>query len=143
MFHTPNKYRVTKGPYATPFSYGNAGMFKIPHYKIDHYTFVAMVGDMSGWEHVSISIVSNKMEVKRCPTWEEMCWLKDIFWDEDDCVMQLHPPKSEHVSTHNYCLHMWRPIGVEIPLPHGLMVGLKNVSHEMIDDYYANQEKKL
>jgi hypothetical protein len=60
----------------------------------------------------------------RCPTWEEMCAVKDLFWDHEDTVMQLHPPKSDWVSNHNFCLHMWRPVGVDIPRPPALMVGI-------------------
>ena len=37
---------------------------------------------------------------------------KALFWDEDDCVIQYHPPRSEYVNNHQNCLHLWRPIGV-------------------------------
>jgi hypothetical protein len=66
-----------------------------------------------GWEHVSVSVA----EGGRCPTWEEMCFIKDLFWDDTDCVMQLHPPKSDYVNTHHYVLHLWRPIFQPIPRP--------------------------
>lgn len=66
-----------------------------------------------GWEHASISIVNKK----RCPTWEEMCMFKDVFWAEDEAVMQFHPPKSKYVNTHKYCLHLWKPIEQKIPAP--------------------------
>lgn len=52
-----------------------------------------------------------------------MCLVKSIFWDDEDAVMQLHPPRSEWVNNHRYCLHLWRPVGVEIPLPPSWMVG--------------------
>lgn len=39
-----------------------------------------------GWEHVSVSFAS------RCPTWDEMCEVKDIFWTPEECVVQYHPP---------------------------------------------------
>ncbi len=64
-----------------------------------------------GWEHVSVSY-SN-----RCPTWEEMCRVKDIFWYDNECVVQFHPPKSEYVNNHPYCLHLWRKCGSEFELP--------------------------
>jgi hypothetical protein len=38
-----------------------------------------------------------------------MCHVKELFFDADECVMQLHPPKSEYVNCHQYCLHLWRP----------------------------------
>ena len=53
----------------------------------------------------------------RCPTWEEMCAIKDMFFNDDEVVMQLHPAKSEYVNIHNYCLHLWKPINAKIPVP--------------------------
>jgi hypothetical protein len=72
-------------------------------------------------DHVSVSL-----SVKRCPDWEEMCMIKDMFWDDEDCVVQYHPPKSEYVSMHPFCLHLWRPIGIEIPRPPSIFVGIQN-----------------
>lgn len=46
----------------------------------------------------------------RCPTWEEMCQVKDLFWDDEDVVMQFHVPSKDHVNNHPYCLHLWRPV---------------------------------
>lgn len=73
-----------------------------------------------GFEHLSVSTPS------KCPTWEQMCTMKEIFWQDDEVCMQLHPKKSEYVNNHNYCLHIWRPIDKEIPTPPSIMVGLKN-----------------
>lgn len=61
--------------------------------------------------------------VVRCPTWEEMCWIKGQFWGPEDRVIQYHPPASEYINDHPYCLHLWRPIGAEIPAPPSWMVG--------------------
>lgn len=69
------------------------------------------------WEHVSASLPY------RCPTWHEMCFVKRLFWSDDDCVVQYHPPKAEYVNCHPYCLHLWRPIGIELPRPPTWMVG--------------------
>lgn len=74
--------------------------------------------DITIWEHVSISTQT------RCPTWEEMCFVKDLFWDEEDCVVQYHPPKSDYINCHPRCLHLWRPIGLEIPRPPKILVGI-------------------
>lgn len=63
------------------------------------------------WEHVSVSLQN------RCPTWEEMCLIKDIFWEEEETVIQFHPKKSEYINRHPYTLHLWRPILLHIPLP--------------------------
>jgi hypothetical protein len=71
----------------------------------------------AGWEHVSVSRKS------RVPSYEDMCRIKDLFWDESDCVMQLMVPKSDHINYHPHCLHMWRPEEAEIPRPPDWMVG--------------------
>lgn len=63
------------------------------------------------WEHVSVSTE------ERCPTWDEMCKVKDWFWDPEEAVFQLHPPKSEYVNTHPYCLHLWRRVDEQPKLP--------------------------
>lgn len=120
----PEYYRVKIGMYATPASYGNAGMFLFPHYKVKDYEIVCMISDMEGWEHVSVTIKRKGKEATRCPTWEEMCWVKSQFWEEEECVIEYHPPKSEYVSCHAFCLHLWKPIGITLPLPDSLMVGL-------------------
>jgi hypothetical protein len=72
-----------------------------------------------GWEHVSVSIEG------RTPNWGEMAFVKDLFWDEEETVMQLHPPKSQYVNCHPHCLHLWRPIDAVIPLPPAKLVGPK------------------
>lgn len=69
-----------------------------------------------GWEHVSVS------RSNRTPTWEEMCRIKDLFWGSEECVVQYHPPKADYRNLHKYCLHLWKPIGVEIPRPAAIMV---------------------
>ena len=57
-----------------------------------------------GLEHVSISLCA-----RRLPTWEEMCFIKDIFWDDEEEVVQIHPRKSEYVNM-TEALHLWRPV---------------------------------
>lgn len=78
-------------------------------------TVIASAG--KGWEHVSVSTQN------RTPTWAEMEHIKRLFFNDDETVMQLHVPPSEHVNRHEYCLHLWRPIGVEIPRPPAIFVG--------------------
>jgi hypothetical protein len=68
-------------------------------------------GRDDGWEHVSVSLPS------RCPNWLEMSYIKDLFWAEDEWVVQFHPAKSDHINVHPYCLHMWRPLNEQFPTP--------------------------
>ena len=82
----------------------------------------------AGFEHCSVSLPT------RCPSWEQMCAIKDAFWRDDEVCMQLHPAKKDYVNNHPYCLHIWRPINQEIPCPPSLMVGIKkNYTPEEID----------
>ena len=62
------------------------------------------------WEHVSVSTQT------RCPTWEEMCKVKNLFWNESETVLQFHPKRSEYVNNFPYCLHLWKP-RTEVQLP--------------------------
>lgn len=115
MFKCPEKYRVHLPGYA--FGDERNGFFMV---KLRHGQSVTVIAsDGAGWEHVSVS------RKDRCPTWDEMCQVKDLFWGEDDCVIQYHPPKSEYVNNHPYCLHLWRPIGQYLPVPDSLLVGIR------------------
>lgn len=73
-----------------------------------------------GWEHVSVSLEG----LRRCPNWDEMCFVKSIFWEAEDCVVQFHPPESQYVNNAEV-LHLWRKIGFEFPTPPTLLVGVK------------------
>jgi hypothetical protein len=57
-------------------------------------TMFVMIASCGGegilWEHVSLRALDYKGE--RCPTWDEMCWAKGLFWGEEECVVQYHPP---------------------------------------------------
>jgi hypothetical protein len=90
MFHVPERFRLCgDGPLCSDSSYGYHGAFMIP-YDLSRVTMKCIASDGLGWEHVSVALV------KRCPSWEEMCFVKGLFWDDDDLVVQYHPPKSEY-----------------------------------------------
>lgn len=112
----PNKFRVRTGVLGSTERDGNNGCFLVEK---ENTQFMVIASDGMGWEHVSVSLGG------RTPTWEEMCFIKDLFWDEDDCVIQFHPPKSEYVNNHPYCLHLWKPKDREIPMPPRILVGFK------------------
>lgn len=116
MFHVPEKYRVKRGRGASDSTFGNHGMFFVTlNGKSTPLKCVA--SDGMGWEHVSVSLPD------RCPTWEEMCSIKDLFWDEEDVVIQYHPNKSAYINMHPHCLHLWRPTKTEIPVPDKILIG--------------------
>lgn len=84
------------------------GMFE---FKILGSPVRVIASNGESWEHVSISHAS------RTPSWEMMQKLKEMFFEDDEVVMQLHPKKSEYKNIHKHCLHLWRPINQEIPTP--------------------------
>lgn len=90
------------------------GIFKV---FIQGKSFLCIASNGGGWEHVSAHRPNGKM-----PTWEEMCALKDIFWEEEEVVVQYHPKKSESVNIHEGCLHLWRPTTVSMPTPPKIFV---------------------
>lgn len=53
----------------------------------------------------------------REPTWDEMEAVRRIFFEPHETVIQIHPPTARYVSNNPHVLHLWRPQGVEIPLP--------------------------
>lgn len=85
------------------------GIFKILIYGIP---FICIASNGGGWEHVSVSKTNRKI-----PTWEEMCKIKDMFFEEDETVVQYHPKKSEYVNRCECCLHLWRPLKEVLPTP--------------------------
>lgn len=115
-FHVPEQFRVKNHPtFGSTEKDGNNGWFIIP---FESYEFFAIASDGLNWEHVSVS----HKTIKRTPSWKEMCFIKDLFWDEDDVVVQYHPRKQDYVNIHKYVLHLWRPIGIELPTPQTIMV---------------------
>jgi len=114
-FRVPNAWRVRSGRMRSDDGAGNNGAFRL-RLRGGKHAF-ALASDGEGWEHVSVSFPH------RCPTWEEMCEVKRIFWSDDDCVVQFHPPRSDYVNVHPYCLHLWRPTSLPMPTPPSWMVG--------------------
>lgn len=114
------KGRVTSGHFGSSPMDGFNGAFFVFSPDAAGKELKIISGTGMGWEHISVSLRH------RCPTWSEMCWVKDLFWQPEEVVMQLHPAKSDYVNCMPYCLHLWRPInGDKIPLPPSIMVGPK------------------
>jgi hypothetical protein len=129
-----------RGDFEMSLSTVRAEKYRRPHpAKWEHKT-----GDMFGWFEVPIKINGPVLRIQisqgfekfkfdhvsvslgfRCPTWEEMCMVKDLFFDYQDCVVQYHPPKSEYVNMHQFCLHLWRLVDGDMPMPSKNEVGFK------------------
>lgn len=113
MLSKVKKARIRKGPMASVDSYGNNGFFE---FKIKKIVLIVIASDELGWDHVSVSLVG------RCPTWREMCIIKDLFFDPEETVIQFHPPVSVYINDNPYTLHLWRKQNEEIELPPLMMV---------------------
>ena len=62
---------------------------------------IAKEKDDKFWMHVSMSYKDH------LPSYAEMKFVKDVFIGEDRTAIQVFPKKEEHVSIHDYCLHLW------------------------------------
>lgn len=140
----PERYRVKAGRFAS--DPGESGMFIVnlkseslqepepsalvlPEYikrapiKTEIKTsFIVIASNIEGWDHVSVTCPKEK----RCPTWEEMSFIKDLFFEPEETAYQYHPPHSQYVNTHPYCLHIWKKQGFEMPLPPLDMIGFES-----------------
>ena len=112
--------RVTLGAWGSKAGFGNNGLFRVQHPESGK-TVRMLASDGGGWEHVSVSIEG----AKRCPSWEEMCWVKELFWGPEEWVVQFHPAAEEYVNCHPYTLHLWKPLGAGMATPPAEFVGPK------------------
>lgn len=73
MIKYPLKYCIQGGT-----EYDDGGAFKIPFMGQDLCVIASHGGE---WFHVSVSLKN------RPPNWKEMCYIKDLFFDDEDCVI--------------------------------------------------------
>lgn len=97
---------------------GGGGLFMV---KRGNATLRIIAADpgFCGWDHVSVSLAT------RCPTWDEMSYVRKHFFAPEETVVQFHVPEDQHVNNHPYCLHLWRKDGYEFPTPLSIFVGMK------------------
>lgn len=117
-----NQHRVRSGAMASSPEDGLNGAFTFAFPGEARRVFV-IASDQMDWEHVSVSFGP----IKATPSWEIMCRIKELFFDDEMTVMQLHPPRSQWISNHAGCLHLWRPLRENIPMPPSVMVGVKEI----------------
>jgi len=97
------QYRIKDAPFISG-SGQQSGMFRFEGLDI---TIFSADPD---WEHCTVSTTT------RCPTWDEMCKVKNLIWGECVTVVQYHPNKEAYVNLHPFALHMWRNSeGHELP----------------------------
>ena len=91
------------------------GFFLVPS-PVDRVKLVVIASDGDGWDHVSVS------RKTRTPNWKEMSFIKELFFNDDETVMQLHVPIKDHINMCKTALHLWRPHNYVIPTPPKYMV---------------------
>lgn len=89
-----------------------------------HWTGSVIWSNGGGWDHVSVAPYRRNI----LPSWEDMCRLKDMFFYDDEAVVQYHPAKSEYVNNLSNCLHIWKPQNETLPVPPSSMVGIKKLN---------------
>ena len=87
------------------------GCFTVPSFNLKYSLRVICAPCDEEWQHVSVS-VKNKT-----PSWDDMCKIKDLFWDDNEIVIQFHPKKEDYVNNHKYCLHLWAKKDQSTPTP--------------------------
>ena len=114
---------MTDGPMATAPEAGQYGAFILPSPEPGWHLLLicddgtnADVPESIDWEHVSARAIRGA-DKSRVPTWREMAFIKETFWEADDLVVQYHPPKSEYVNMHPHVLHLWRHRTQVFPRP--------------------------
>jgi hypothetical protein len=134
-FHVPEAARNRTHPlFGSDSDAGNNGMFLLaspePGWRLMLICSDSSEPDAVGfdrWEHVSVHAFKDGtrefVSKDRTPSWKEMCFVKDLCWDAEDVVMQLHPKRSEYVNQHPHTLHLWRPLDATIPTPPAIFVG--------------------
>lgn len=116
-FEKLNKFRVKSGMWSSHDT-DEHGLFFIKTMKGDVLKVLSSGWSNRDWYHVSVSLPN------RCPTWSEMCMIKDLFFG-DVVAIQFHPKKSEYINNHPYCLHLWANMNEQIKTPHHSLVGIK------------------
>lgn len=115
--------RIRSGPYGGDDGDGLNGAFRAmgPCNMILLIIASEAAPETDGWEHVSVSVRN------RCPNWQEMCFVKGLFWGAEEAVIQLHPPKSEWINNHRFCLHLFRDAVNGHRLPPSILVGCQDL----------------
>lgn len=107
------KCRVTTGAMKSTANMGFNGLFIIPYANVK---LAVICSDQGGWDHVSVSLSH------RVPSWEEMSFIKRLFFDPEETVVQFHPPESKYINFCKTVLHLWRKHGKPYELPPARMV---------------------
>jgi hypothetical protein len=96
------------------------GLFKLRCPATNRWLTV-LVGSSDGWEEMGLLLpawdhvsVSGQL---RTPDWDEMRWVAEQFFEDDECLVQFRPARADYIDCHPHTLHWWRMVGVEFPVP--------------------------
>lgn len=108
--------RITEGKFASAPGAG-AGAFLVASTKGGGRLMI-LAWSGSGWEacgldgpareHVSVHVPKGPDGAGRTPSWEERCFVKRHFFQDDEAVVQYHPDEANYVNVHQTTLHLWR-----------------------------------
>ena len=103
MFHVPEQYRVKDHPYlGSDESDGNNGLFVFSELENVPFTgklkieIRCIASDGRRWEHVSVSLA-----IPQIPSWNLMCKVKSVFWDDEDNICTFLPNLPESKNKQN------------------------------------------
>lgn len=113
----PEQFRLGNAASGYETSEGDMfGVFIVPraHSPIGRtLKIIAADGLETRWDHVSVSLAE---QPDRAPSWTEMCFVKSLFWEPSECVVQFHPPDADNISLREV-LHMWKSLDCSFPMP--------------------------
>lgn len=110
-----NRWRIKTGTMASDETHGWNGAFLVP---LEGEMWQVIISDGGGWRHLSVANAQRRL----MPSWNIMCRLKELFFDDESWVMELHPAKSAYINDHPFCLHLWEPLSEKLPVPYECMV---------------------
>lgn len=108
---------------------GMNGVFRLPvGHRTDRF-LICIISDgadalAQGWEHVSVRATQKRKGRwdDDTPSWDEMDFAKQVFWKDDEVVVQYHIHGSRKVNMHPYVLHLWRNKNAAFIQPPEIMV---------------------
>ena len=136
----PDQLEDGRHPDLSDSSYGMTGAFEVMGPAGVALRIIANDAsdpEAEGWEHVSVSTAL------RPPRWEEMCFVKELFWEDEEMAIQYHVPVSQHINNHPHVLHLWRDTLHPHPrMPPSRAVGVKDATPEQVEEMAKNWGKE-
>jgi len=80
-----------------------------------NYSLCVVLSWGMGWDHVSVHAMHQKGNFT--PFWEDMCYVKTLFFKPSETAVQYHPSSDVYINVHKNTLHLWRSQNDEIKLP--------------------------